>query len=62
MIGALIISDFCLIVLTKGVPTWLSIIVSFIYVICNVTALILWEETKSKINILEHKYIKKGGE
>ena len=62
MIGALIISNFCLILMIKGVSTWIAVVLSFVYVICNCVALILWEETKDRIRVIENKLIKKGGE
>lgn len=62
MIRALIISNICLILILKGVPTWLWSILSIGYVGCNTVALILWEETKDKIKRLENKMKMKGGE
>lgn len=50
MIKALIISNICLILILKGVPTWLWAILSMSYVVSNVVALILWEETTDKIH------------
>lgn len=60
MIGALIIQIFCYILILKGVPSWLDAILSCVSVISAVTALIIWEETKSRIQALENKIAKKG--
>ena len=62
MIAALIISNICLMLMVKGVPTWLSVVLSIVYSVSNVVALILWEETKDKIKTLENKTKRKGGE
>ena len=52
MIIALIISDMCFALLLKGVPTWFEIVLIATHAICNIVALIMWEETKSKIKAL----------
>ena len=50
MILALLISNFCLVILAKGVPTWLETILGFLYGASSFIALLLWDETKRKIN------------
>ena len=58
MILALIIGNMCFALMLKGVPTWLEIVLSATHSICNVVALIMWAETKSKIKAL---FRTKGG-
>ena len=62
MIAALIISNICLIFMAKGVPTWVSVVLSIVYSVSNCVALILWEETKRKIKTIENNTKRKGGE
>lgn len=62
MIGALIISNSCLVLIAKGVPAWLYLVLSTAYLVCNVVALTLWEQTNEKIKILENKIKKNGGD
>ena len=62
MIGALIINNFCLILLVKGVPTWMQFVLSVTSAISSCAALIAWEETKSEILALEDKIKKKDGD
>lgn len=52
MITALLISNVCLILISKGVPTWLDMVLSIAYGISTLTAFIIWHETKIKIKAL----------
>jgi hypothetical protein len=61
MIAALILHTLCYVFMVKGVPNWLELVLSIVSAICTVVALILWEETKDRIKVLENK-TKKGGE
>ena len=59
MITALLISNVCLILILKGVPTWLDTVLSITYGISTLAAFIIWHETKIKIKALLKE---KGGE
>lgn len=61
MAAALIIGNVCLILLLKGVPQWLSVVLSFGYSVSNVVAILVWVDTKDRIKALENKVKKKGG-
>ena len=63
MIGTLIISNICFVLLLKDVPTWLAVVLGVAYAICTGVSLILWEETKDKIKRIEnHIKNKRNGE
>ena len=52
MIAAIIISNACFILMSKGVPDWLYYILWFAYAICNIVAMSLWESMKERVNKL----------
>ena len=54
MLLALFICNFCYILLVKGVPAWLSVILSIISGVSFIIAAIIWEHTKIKIANLEN--------
>lgn len=62
MIVALLISNVCLILILKGVPTWLETVLGITYGISTSTAFIIWNETKIKIKtLLKEKAVRGDG-
>ena len=61
MISFIVISQACLVLLIKGVPTWIAILLSICYGICNCVSLVLWEETKDRIKRIENGISKMKG-
>ena len=61
MIIALVIFNFCHLIMLKGVPDWLDGILACISVVCLTVALIIWEETNSRIRSLEKRLDKRNG-
>ena len=59
---ALILCNLCYILMLKGVPNWLHIVLSILSVIFNCVALALEDGIISRVRILEDKINKKGGE
>ena len=62
MIGALLLYACCYAIMLKGVPFWLHSILWIITVICGAVALMVWEQTKDRLEALEKKLREEGGE
>ncbi len=62
MIGALLLYACCYAIMLKGVPFWLHFILRIVTVICGAVALMIWEQTKHRLEALEKKLREKGGE
>lgn len=55
MIIALVLYNICFVLLLKGVPHWLEIVLCIVSPMLSLAAALIWEFAKSKIELIEKR-------